>query len=153
MSRIFLAALACALVAAPAGAVTYKWTDANGRVVYSDIPPSGNVKFETIGAPPPPANPNATQEFAAKDLDMKRRQAEAAERDKKAEVERTELIKKTEQCQRAESNVRQLAAEQHAVIRYNEKNEPFVVDEATRRRERAQIEAWMRTNCPSLAKN
>lgn len=153
MSRILIAALACALVTVPAGAVTYKWTDANGRVVYSDLPPAGNVKYETIGAPPPPANPNATQDFAARELDMKRRQAEAAERDKKAEVERTELIKKSEQCQRADSNVRQLAAEQHAVIRYNEKNEPFVVDEATRRRERAQIEAWMRTNCATLAKN
>ena len=27
-------------------AATYKWTDANGRVIYSDQPPSGNVKVE-----------------------------------------------------------------------------------------------------------
>ena len=153
MFRTTLAALACALVIAPAGAVTYKWTDANGRVVYSDMPPTGNVKYETIGAPPPPANTNAVQDLAAKDLEMKKRQFDAAERDKKAEAERTEYIKKVEQCTRAESNVRQLAAEMTALIRYNEKGEPFVVDEATRRRERAQIETWIRQNCGSIAKN
>ncbi len=33
-------------------AAMYKWTDANGRVIYSDQPPPGNVKVETINAPP-----------------------------------------------------------------------------------------------------
>ena len=43
------AALALAIargLAAPASAALYKWTDANGRVVYSDQPPPGNVKIE-----------------------------------------------------------------------------------------------------------
>ncbi|MFO1305297.1 MAG: DUF4124 domain-containing protein [Burkholderiales bacterium] len=153
MFRTTLVALAFALLIAPAGAITYKWTDANGRVVYSDMPPTGNVKYETIGAPPPPANPKAVQDLAAKDLELKKRQFDAAERDKKAEAERTEYIKKVEQCNRAESNVRQLAAETTALIRYNEKGEPFVVDEATRRRDRAQVEAYIRQNCTDIVKN
>ena len=151
MSRVFLAALVCAALASPACAATYKWTDANGRVVYSDIPPQGNIKYETIGAPPPPANPNAVQELAAKDLELRKRQLDAADRDKKTQEKQAELIKKTEQCQRAESNVRQLAAEQVALVRYNEKGEAFVVDEMTRRRERTEIEIWMRQNCPGIA--
>src|SRR5215208_3534047 len=134
MSRVLIAALACAALATPVGAATYKWTDANGRVVYSDIPPLGNVKYETIGAPAPAANPNAVQELAAQALEIRRRHVDAADRDKKTEEKRAELIKRTEQCQRAESNVRQLAAEQVALVRYNEKGEPFVVEEAVRRR-------------------
>jgi len=153
MSRLLIAALACAALVAPVCAATYKWTDANGRVVYSDIPPQGNVKYETIGAPAPAANPNAVQELAAKDVEMKKRQTDAVDRDKKAQEKQAELIKRAEQCQRAESNIRQLSAEQVALVRYNEKGEPFVVDEAVRRRERTEIESWMRQNCGQIAKN
>mgnify|MGYP003693546373 CR=1 FL=1 len=35
-------------VISPAGSALYKWTDANGRVVYSDQPPPGDVKVERI---------------------------------------------------------------------------------------------------------
>jgi Skp family chaperone for outer membrane proteins len=153
MFRALLAAVALAAFVSPSGATTYKWTDAGGRVVYSDLPPQGDIKYETIGGPAPASNPNAVQGLAAKELDMKKRQADAQERDKKAEAQRAELIKKTEQCQRAESNVRQLAASQVALVRYNEKGEAFVVDEATRRRERTEIEIWMRQNCTGILKN
>jgi Skp family chaperone for outer membrane proteins len=151
MCRTLVAALLCAVVASPAYAVTYKWTDANGRVVYSDIPPQGNVKYETMGAPPPAANPNAVQELAAKDLELRKRQLESVDRDKKAAEKQAELIKKTEQCQRAESNIRQLGADQVALVRYNEKGEAFVVDEVTRRRERTEVEIWVRQNCAGIA--
>jgi len=153
MSRVLIALLACAALASPAGAVTYKWTDANGRVVYSDIPPVGNVKYETIGGPAPVDNANAVQDLAAKQLEMKKRQTEAADKDKKAEEKRVELAKREEQCQRAQSNIRQLAAEQVALVRYNEKGEAFQVDDATRRRERVEIEAWMQKNCGREAAN
>ena len=75
------------------------------------------------------------------------RQADAVEKDKKADEKRVELAKRDEQCQRAQSNIRQLSAEQVALVRYNEKGEAFYVDDATRRRERVEIEAWMRQNC------
>ena len=147
MSRLLIAALACAALVAPVCAATYKWTDANGRVVYSDIPPQGNVKYETIGGPAPAANPNAVQEMAVKEVEMRKRQTEAVDREKKADEGRVELAKRLEQCQRAESNVRNLAAEQVPIMRYNEKNEAFYLDDATRRRERLEIEGWIRQNC------
>ena len=148
MFRAFLAAVVCAVLAAPVSAATYKWTDANGRVVYSDLPPQGNVKYETIsGAASAPGNPTAVQDLAAKQLELKKRQADAVEKDKKADEKRVELAKRDEQCQRAQSNIRQLSAEQVALIRYNEKGEAFYVDDATRRRERTEIEGWMRQNC------
>ena len=47
---ITAAALALCLAASPivASAALYKWTDANGRVVYSDQPPIGDIKTEII---------------------------------------------------------------------------------------------------------
>jgi Skp family chaperone for outer membrane proteins len=147
MSRVLIALLACAALASPAAAATYKWTDANGRIVYSDLPPQGDVKYETIGGPAPAANPNAVQDLAAKELEMKKRQADAADKEKKAEEKRAELAKRDEQCKRAESNVRQLGAEQVQLVRYNQKGEAFVVDDVTRRRERAEVEGWIRQNC------
>ena len=155
MSRAIVAAVLCAALAGTVHAATYKWTDANGRVVYSDIPPQGNVKYETVGGAAPPSNPNAVQELAAKQLELKKRQTEAAANEKKADEKRVDLAKRDEQCQRAQSNIRQLSAEQVALVRYNEKGEAFYLDDATRRRERAEIESWMRQNCGpgGIAKN
>ena len=68
-----LFALAAAL-SLPAMAALYKWTDANGRVVYSDQPPPGGVKSEVVGPAPPPANPNAVKEMASQDQEMRKRQ-------------------------------------------------------------------------------
>src|SRR4029453_18753239 len=74
----------------------YKWTDANGRVVYSDQPPLGDVKIETLQGPPPPANPNAVKEMAVKDLELKKRQTDAVEKDKKADPQRAALAQNTD---------------------------------------------------------
>lgn len=148
MSRALVAALICAALAGPTLAATYKWTDASGRVVYSDIPPQGDVKYERVGvAAPPPASTKAVQDMAAKEVEMKKRQADAAEKDKKADEKRIEANKRAEMCQRAESNIRNLAAEQIPMMRYNQKGEAFYLDEATRRRERADIESWVKENC------
>ena len=82
MPRISLAVLAVSLLAATgatdAAAALYKWTDAQGRVVYSDQPPQANVKTEQLRAAPPPANPNAAKELAQREADFRKRQADAA---------------------------------------------------------------------------
>lgn len=130
-----------------ASAALYKWTDANGRVVYSDQPPTGDVKIETLQAPPPAANPNAVKEMAVKELELKKRQTDAAEKDKKSDTQRVELAKRTDQCARMQTQIRQLAAEQVAIIRLNEKGEQVYIDDATRRKERAELETWVKANC------
>jgi len=140
-------ALGCMMVTCPASAALYKWTDANGRVVYSDQPPPGDIKTETLQAPPPPANANAVKDMAAKDLELKKRKLEAAENEKKADSQRAELAKKSEQCARTQSQIKQLAAEEIALIRYNSKGEAVYVDDATRRKERADLETWVKANC------
>ena len=142
-------ALVCASLPDLASAALYKWTDASGRVVYSDQPPMGDVKTETIQGAPPPSNPNAVKDMAAKELDFKKRQTEAAEKEKKTDAQRAEIAKQSEQCLRTQGQIKQLAAEQIALIRYNAKGEAVYVDDATRRKERTDLEIWVKQNCPA----
>ena len=147
-AAVLAAAGAFALAGAASGAL-YKWTDASGRVVYSDQPPPGNVKVETIQGAPPPSNPNAVKELAAKEAEFKKKQLDAAEAAKKAEAQRAELAKVGDACTRAQLRIKQLGAEMIGLARYNDKGELVFVDDATRRKEREQLENWFKANCGS----
>jgi Domain of unknown function (DUF4124) len=75
------------LVAAPAAAQTYKWTDADGKVHYSDQPPPANAKEQSTikplkqSVPAPTADPAAkAKTYVEQEADFKKRQVEAAER-------------------------------------------------------------------------
>src|SRR5512146_1545203 len=143
MARLSLTALAVALAAgiygAAASAALYKWTDANGRVVYSDQPPMNAAKAEMLRGAPPPANPNAAKELAQREAEFRKRQADAAEVATKADKERMNAAKLAESCAQARSQLAQLAASQLAVYRYNDKGEREVLDDDARGRERAKI--------------
>ena len=142
-------AIAAALYATAATAALYKWTDAQGRVVYSDQPPNGDVKTEMLRPPPPPANPNAAKELAQREADFRKRQTDAAEAATKAGKERVNAEKLAESCAQAKGQLKQLAESQLAIYRYNDKGEREVMDDDARGRERAKINTWMRDNkCP-----
>ena len=85
-----LALLGSLALSGVASSATYKWVDANGRVVYSDQPPPGNVKAEIVQGAPPPANPNAVKELAAKEAEFKKRQIDAVDNAKKVDAQRAE---------------------------------------------------------------
>jgi hypothetical protein len=150
MARLSLAALAVALLAGIYGAVAsaalYKWTDANGRVVYSDQPPLNAAKTEQLRGAPPPANPNAAKELAQREAEFKKRQADAAKAEEKAGKDRVSAEKQVEACAQAKGQLRQLAESQLAIYRYNEKGEREVMDDDARAREAAKINAWLRDN-------
>ena len=150
LPRIAAATLAALAVAAavPAAAALYKWTDANGRVVYSDQPPSAaNVKAETLSAPPPAANPNAAKELAQKEADMRKRSTDRAEATAKAEKELTAKEQRAEECTRMASNIKQLSSSQFRIYRANEKGEQVEMDEAAKQRERARLEGLHKEHC------
>ena len=94
MPRSSLLLAACLLAAACAGirfgARCTSGPTRKGRIVYSDQPPSANVKTEQLRAPPPPANPNAAKELAQREADFRKRQTEGAEAATKADKERTD---------------------------------------------------------------
>ena len=145
-----MAAMVCGCLGA-AGTVSatlYKWTDANGRIVYSDQPPTGDVKVETINAPPPPANPNAVKEMAAKDAESKKQKLATQESAQKSEQQRVDNVKRLETCKDAQAQMRQLAAEQIPLVKLNEKGETVYLDDTERRKKRIEVETWVRANCP-----
>ena len=150
-STVRIAAIAALLVlaAAPALAATYKWTDANGRVIYSDQPPNGNFKVEAINAPPPPANPNAAKELAAKEAEMQQRKLLRADEEAKAAKTLADTSQKREQCGRIRGQIAMMQTDQSLLYRSNEKGEKVFMDDTGRRREIQKLEAWVRENCAS----
>lgn len=145
----WLLAAALGLAAAPLLAATYKWTDANGRVVYSDQPPTGNYKVEALAAPPPPANPNAVKELAAKEAEVQQRRLLRAEEEAKAAKVRLDAETKREQCVKARGQLVLLQSNQTMLYRSNEKGEQVLMDGAARRRDLEQLQVWVRANCVS----
>jgi Skp family chaperone for outer membrane proteins len=149
-AALLAVAAAIAVAALPASAALYKWTDANGRVIYSDQPPNGNYKVESINAPPPPANPNAVKELANKEAELKQNKMLRADEESKAGKAKVEADKKREQCQRVRGQVTMMQNDQNVLLfRSNEKGEPVYMDDAARRKERDQLEGWLRENCSS----
>jgi hypothetical protein len=140
---VYVLAAACA---DPVAAALYKWTDAQGRIVYSDQPPSANVKTEQFRGPPPPAKPNAAKELAERQAADRKRTSEAAEAASKAEKTRADTARISEACLPAMSQLMQLTESQLAIYRYIEKGEREVMDDDARGRERAKLNAFIRDN-------
>jgi hypothetical protein len=153
MSRtppLLAACLLAVVLPSSAAAALYKWTDAQGRTVYSDQPPSTSAKTEQLRAPPPPANPNAAKELAQREAEYRKRQTESEEAAAKADKERGNVAKRAEACAQAKNQLRQLGESQLAIYRYNEKGEREVMDDDALGRERAKINAFIRDNkCPA----
>ena len=133
--------------AAAGAAALYKWTDASGRIVYSDQPPPGNVKSEILKGPPPPANPNAVKDLANKELEYKQRQLDKAEANAKAEKDTAAAKARTDNCIQVRGEMQQLAQGDLSFYRINEKGERVLMDDASRRAERERLGKWMRENC------
>lgn len=150
--RRALPALLALALALPAQATLYKWVDANGRTVYSDQPPPGNVKSEVMGAAPPPANPDAAKELANREAEFRKRQQDRGDEAKKAEKSRGEAQKLAGFCTQARAQVAGLRKTDVTMYRLNEKGERVVMDEAGRRAEADKLEALIRErNCPPAA--
>ena len=133
--------------ASTAWGALYKWTDANGRVVYSDQPPPGNVKVDQIAGPPPPANPNATKEMAGKQAESKKQQLDAAANATKAVQQRTDVEKLAGVCRDARAELTRLSADQVLLYSVNEKGEQVFMNDSDRRRRREALETYLKASC------
>jgi Domain of unknown function (DUF4124) len=155
--QVLVAVLAAGLsfMVAPAGAETYKWTDADGKVIYSDQPPPANVKNPTTvtprkktskSAPIPPdaagqgdakvegkstAKPAPAAAKTAQELDaeFKQRQVEAAEKEAAQKKAARDAEDKNKNCEQAKANVA-LYKEGGRIARANAKGETEYLDDA-----------------------
>lgn len=148
-ARLVSLALVALALAAPVSAALYKWVDENGRTVYSDQPPAGNIKSEIVGGAPPPANPDAAKELANKEAEFRKRQTDKADEAKKADKAKTEAQKLAAFCAQTRAQASALRRADVAMYRFNEKGERVVLDEAARRAEAERLDALVKErNCP-----
>jgi hypothetical protein len=148
VSRAGLFAAALLIAVVPAAATTYKWTDASGRVIYSDQPPAGNFKVEEINAPPPPANPNAMKDLASKDAEIRKQKLLRADEETKAAKARVEANLNREQCERVRGQIiAQGQSSQLVIYTTDAQGQRTAMDDAALVRERQRLEAWVRDNC------
>jgi hypothetical protein len=139
-------ALALATLAASATAALYKWTDANGRVVYSDQPPppGANANAEVMKPPPPPANPNAARELATKEIEFRKRVADRADEPKRAEKAKAEA----NWCAQVRGQIRLFSGDD-IVYRANERGERVYLDQEAKRKEVERLEQMAKDqHCP-----
>src|SRR5690348_1585729 len=138
------AMLTLCLLAAPAGAELFKWTDETGKVHYSDQPPPGDVKnSETLKAGKPaapagaatPASPGGKPPAAVpktvsdQEMEFRKRRLQQAEADAKAQKEAQAAEEKKRNCQRA---MDQAAAYERGgrITRYGPNGEQVYLNEA-----------------------
>jgi hypothetical protein len=113
------------LIATPAAAQTYKWTDAEGKVHYSDQPPPANAKEQVTVKPrkqsaaapttaPAPTEKGApaakAKTYVEQEADFKKRQVEAAEREAAEKKKVAEAAEKKQNCEQARAQLRSLQA-------------------------------------------
>ena len=146
---MFAAAALLAVAVSPlATAALYKWTDANGRVVYSDQPPMG-VKSELVGAAAPPSNPDALKEMANKDAELRKRQSDRVEEANKSAKARADAQKLATFCTQARAQAQGMRRTDVAMYRLNEKGERVPMDEAARKAEAERLDAMVKEQkCP-----
>ena len=108
MKRLILAALVLAVAPATL-AQLYKYTDKDGKTVYSDTPPanvdSKQIRVQTAPPTPTDAPPKAAA-AAAKDKDPDKGRKEKSDAGKKAEDEARRKADNAERCANARENLR-----------------------------------------------
>lgn len=145
-----LAALVTLLVVPVlATAQVYTWRDANGKIHYSDQPPSERgVSSRRIGAPTDESDdvPIAAKNAAERKAAAAKQAKEAGEKAAQTERERAEDAQRQENCQRARQN---LAGLESGLIRFRmtESGEREALDGSVRDSELASARHAVETNC------
>ena len=117
------APLMLCLLAAPASAEMYKWTDEDGKVHYTDQPPPAAArKSETIKASKvphattpaaapgdatgkPPAAATGPKSVSDQEMEFRKRRLQQAENEAKAQKDAQAAEEKKRNCQRAQEQV------------------------------------------------
>ena len=143
-----LAVCALLFAALPAAAALYKWTDEKGGVVYGDTPPPG-VKAERVSAAVAPADPNAVQEMAAKDAQIKKRQQDRAADEAKAQKADVDAKAKMDRCVQLRGRLQTLSSAA-PLYKYDENGSKVLYDANERAQALADTQKSMTDlQCPT----
>jgi hypothetical protein len=146
-------ALAAVLVSAPAWA-QYQWREANGRMVYSDLPPPASVAPSAVLRTPtrttdaqaatatevprdggaPAANTKAASAAPSlndRELDYRKRRLERADAERKAAETAAQAKRQAAACDDARAEIRALESGQR-IARVDERGERQILDDTQR---------------------
>jgi hypothetical protein len=138
----------------PAGAEVYQWRDADGKVHYSDIPPTKG-ELRTLGSNPRPAESTVTTSDAAapkaktlaeRELEFRQRLAEKNEAQAKAEEEQKAASDRKRTCEQAQNQLTALKSGQRITV-FNSKGEREYLDDAGRAAEIERTEKLAADAC------
>ena len=147
----------------------YQWIDANGRKVFSDLPPPANVPAKRIVQQPgktvpavvstdadtatsaktdaTPAAPAAVKpKTVDKELEAKKKEADDELAVKKNADQELQDKNKRENCERAK-NAKAGLNSGTRIVQYNSKGERVVMDDAARMVETKRIEGIIQSDC------
>ena len=163
LNPILSAALLLSLLAAsgPAGA-QYQWKDSRGQVHASDLPPPRDIPDKDVlkrpasgqkATTPPVASPGTAASApplvkAPVDPELEARRKRADEdtlRRARADEDRL-AAQRSENCQRARQHLAMVDSGQR-LLRYNERGEPVVIDDAGRADDAQAARRVMATDC------
>jgi hypothetical protein len=132
-----LVACVLAVICAAPATAQYVWLDEKGVKQYSDMPPPASVPAGRIlkqpgsfGIAAPPASESAAAPtLAERNADFKKRQQEAADKEKKAAEQARLAADKAKNCERTRDYMRTLESGER--ISYNDRNgeKSFLTDE------------------------
>lgn len=159
--KLFLLGLLTGCLAVPGAAFAqlYQWRDANGRTVFSDspppssIPPGNIVKMQKARAAPAAAEEkhaddgkstasaagtaakaDGPKSIAEREAEFKKRQAEAAAKAEKDQKLASDEKRREDQCRGMRQSLAAMESGQR-VRRFNDKGEPYFVEDAERARD------------------
>ncbi len=157
-----LLGLALALATSPALS-QYKWKDSRGQVHVSDLPPPRDVPEKDVLQRPnlavrPAPPPSAAAASAASapllpskplldpELEARRKRAEDEARARSRADEARLAAQRAENCQRARQQLATLESGQR-LVRYNDRGERIVLDDASRADEAQAAQRAMAQDC------
>ena len=157
-----LAALLCVGVAT-AQAVPWKYRDAQGRIVVSDLPPPAGVQDKDIlerpaararrapaptaaASAPTTAAPTAVAQGSDPELEARRKKAMAEQEQKQKVEQEKDAAQRADNCARAKSHLAALS-DGLRIARTNDKGEREVLDDKGRAEEMQRARQTIASDC------
>jgi hypothetical protein len=128
-----------------------KWVDADGKVHYSDTPPT-DVKVKTLrsSAAPDAITPvsgvAAQKSLAEREAEWKKSQKTKEESAQKATQEKESAVVRQKNCEIARNNLATLE-NSPSIVTYNEKGERILMDDASRKQNTEEARKAVNSYC------
>lgn len=147
MLRSWLSGLALAAMTVFASAQVYEWRDAQGRLIYGDMPPVG-VDAKLIRSTTPATTPGPQVSTTASERELQRReeQADRAEAVAQQAAARERAAERERACGQARGQLVALESGQR-VARFNEQGEREFLTDEQRAEEIERTQRFIADNC------